>query len=42
MYLCPKIFFILANSADPEMMQHFIWVFTVWKYLLTGIQNVKG
>ena len=29
MYFCPTFFFFIANSADPDEMPHFIWVFTV-------------
>ena len=39
-----KIIFILANSADPDEMPHFIWVLTVCQSTRLGVsgpQRVK-
>ena len=36
-FLSLEIDFVLANSADPDEMPHFIWVFTVCQSTCLGV-----
>ena len=41
-FLSLKIEFVLANSADPDFMWHFIWVFTVCHSTSLGFLDLEG
>ena len=41
-FLSLKIILVLANSVDPdEIMQHFIWVFTVCQSMHLGVNSIQ-
>ena len=39
-FLSLKIDFVLANSVNPDL-QHFIWVFTVWRSTGSGVSSLN-
>ena len=40
-FLSLKIVFVLANSVDPDEMQHLIWLFTVLSKYDLGVTSIR-